>query len=274
MFVVSLLVIGVVCYITSGRELPAEVVDHLNRLVPEDMLISERSLALAFIAGMFVAGTPLHRAVRYLSTVVHELGHALSAGVLGGRPKQITINLNASGLATYYPPPTWGRLRASIVSFAGYPAPAVASVAAVRAVQMGHPKAWFAFSAGTLALSILLLIRNFWGFVWTAGVVAGSYYGARHLDVEILGWAVGAVAGYLALEGYRNAWQQLTIVRLSSGSGCDAEMVAHWWRTNAKFVGWLHLFTVLGISAVATKMAVGPYWNEIVDWVQEYTDTK
>lgn len=274
MFVVSLLVIGVVFYVTSGRDLPAEVVDQLNRLVPEDMLISERSLALAFIAGMFVAGTPLHSAVRYLSTVVHELGHAFSAGVLGGRPKQITINLNASGLATYYPPPTWGRLRATVVSLAGYPAPAVASLAAVRAAQMGHPKAWFAFAAGTLALSILLLIRNFWGFIWTAGVVAASYFGARELDVEVLGWVVGGVAGYLAVEGYRNAWQQLTIVRLASGSGCDAEMVAHWWRTNAKFVGWLHLFAVLGISAFATKMAVGPYWNEILDWVRNYTDTK
>lgn len=273
MFLVSFLVIAVVLYVSSGRELPLEVVDQLNRLVPEDTLFSDRNLAISFIAGMVVAGTPLHTAVRYLSTVVHELGHAFSAGVLGGRPKQITINLNASGLATYYPPPTWGRLRATIVSLAGYPAPAVASLAAVRAAQMGHPKAWFVFSAGTLAVSILLLIRNFWGFIWTAGVVAACYFSARELDVGVLGWVVGVVAGYLAVEGYRNAWQQLTIVRLASGSGCDAEMVALWWRINAKFVGWLHLFAVLSISSFSTKMAIGPYWSEILDWIQKYTDT-
>lgn len=273
MFLVSLLVLGVVFYATSGRELPSEVVDQLNQLVPDDMMVDEHSMALAFMLGMFIAGTPLHTAVRYLSTVVHELGHAFSAGVLGGRPKQITINLNASGLATYYPPPTWGRLRATIVSLAGYPAPAIASLAAVRAAQTGHPKAWFAFSVGTLAVSILLLIRNFWGFLWTAGVVGGSYYGARQLDVEILGWVVGAVAGYLAVEGYRNAWQQLTLVRLASGSGCDAEMVAYWWRTNAKFIAWVHLIVVLAISGFATKMSIGPYWNEILEWVQKYTET-
>lgn len=254
----------VVLYVANGRQLPSDAVDQLKSLVPDDSASSDQHLALSFIGGMFVAGTPLHTVVRYLSTVVHELGHAFTAGLLGGRPKQIIIATNGSGLAMYQPPITWGRVRATIVSLSGYPAPSIAAIAAVQASQSGHPKAWFAFSAGTLALSIVMLIRNFWGFLWTAGVVGASYLGARELNVTLIGWVVGAVAGYLAIEGFRNASEQLAIVRIASGSGCDAEMVARYWKMNAKFVGFMHLAVVTGLSSLATYLAVDPYWEELM----------
>ena len=269
MWLISVVVATVVLYVANGRTLPAEAVDQLSALVPDDAAPSEQHLALSFLGGVLVAGTPLHSAVRYLSTVVHELGHAFVAGLLGGRPKNITIATNGSGLATYQPPVTWGRFRASIVTLAGYPAPPVASIAAVQAAQMGHTKAWFAFSTGTLALAIVLLIRNFWGFLWTAVVVGGSYFGARELNVQLLGWIVGAVAGYLAIEGLRNAREQLTIVRLMSGSGCDAERVAFWWRMSPRFVGFVHLAVVLGLSGLASYLAVEPYWNDLTAQISD-----
>lgn len=271
MWLLSTFVVAVVMYVANGRQIPPVVLDQLRMLVPEDSVIPERDLALSFVVGVFVAGTPIHTLVRYLSTVVHELGHAFAAGVLGGRPKQITIATNGSGLATYYPPITWGKTRATVVSLAGYPAPPIAAIAAVQAAQAGHVKAWFAFSAGTLAMAIVMLIRNFWGFFWTAAVVAGSYFGARELNVELLGWIVGAVAGFLAIEGYRNAWQQLAIVRVASGSGCDAEMVAQWWRLSPRFVGFSHLVVVAGLSGLATYLAVNPYWTEISRWVSSFS---
>jgi hypothetical protein len=269
MWLISILVTVVVLYVSNGRQLPTDVIDQLKNLIPDDSSLSDQHLALSFLAGVMVAGTPLHTAVRYLSTVVHELGHAFTAGLLGGRPKNITIATNGSGLATYLPPITWGRFRASIVSLAGYPAPSIAAIAAVQAVQAGHAKAWFAFSAGTLALAILMLIRNIWGFMWTAGVVAASYFGARELDVQLLGWIVGGVAGFLAIEGFRNVWTQMRIVRFASGSGCDAEMVARWWKVSPKFVGFLHLSVVTALSGFATYIAVNPYWSDILDWSQQ-----
>lgn len=273
MWLLSVLVIAVVGYLVSGRPLPVEVVERLAHLVPDDFAPTEKFLALSFIAGMFVGGTPVHTAVRYLSTVVHELGHAFTAGILGGRPKNITISLNSSGLAVYEPPVTWGRMRASLVSLAGYPSPALASVAAVKASQSGHPKAWFAFAAGTLAIGIVFLIRNFWGFLWTSAVVAGSYFGARELTVEFIGMIVGGVAGYLAVEGCRNAWEQLTIVRVATGSGCDAERVANWWRVGPRFVGFLHLVAVVTVSSWATQMAVHPYWGDITACISRVART-
>lgn len=265
---------AIVLYVANGQDLPVKAIDQLKRLVPDDAATNEQHLALSFLAGMLVAGTPFHLAVRYLSTVVHELGHAFVAGILGGRPKQILIATNGSGLATYLPPVTWGRMRASIVSLAGYPAPSIAAIAAVQASQAGHPKAWFAFAAGTLAIAILFLIRNFWGFFWTAAVVASSYFGARELDVQLLGWVVGGIAGFLAIEGFRNAWEQLTIVRVATGTGCDAEMVAGRWGLNPKLVGFIHFVAVSALSGLATYLAIGPYWSELVDWVKDVVQTK
>jgi hypothetical protein len=273
MWLLSVLVLAVVGYVVSGRELPVEVVDQLSKIVPEDFAPSEKYLALSFIAGLLVAGTPLHNIVRYLSTVTHELGHAFMAGALGGRPKTITISLNSNGLAVYQPPLNWGRIRASLVSVAGYPAPALAAVAAVKASQSGHPKAWFAFAAGTLAVGIIFLIRNFWGFLWTSAVVTGSYFGARELNVELIGWLVGAVAGYLAMQGYRDAWTQLTLIRKAPGIGVDAEKVAFWWKMNAKFTGFVHLMVVTGLSGYATYLAINPYWTESVGWLSDALKT-
>lgn len=271
MWLLSVVILGIVGYVASGRELSDAVVERLQEVVSGDVAPSDQYLAVAFIAGMFVAGTPLHNAVRYLSTVSHELGHAFTAGVLGGRPRHITISLDSSGLASYQPPMTWGRVRASLVTLAGYPAPALAAVAAVKGAQAGHTKAWFVFAAGTLALGIVFLIRNFWGFIWTSAVVAGSYFAARELNIETLGICVGAIAGYLAVQGYRDAWTQMVLIRKAPGAGVDAEKVAAWWKMNPSFVGFVHFLSVVALSSYASYLAVNPYWSEIVDWVASVT---
>ena len=273
MFLVSIIVLAPVLLLAAGRELPPEVLNQIDRLVPLDTTISPGQLAASFAAGLVIAGTPLHVVVRYLSTVVHELGHAFTAGLLGGRPKNITISLDASGLAVYQPPFTWGRGRASLVSFAGYPAPAVAALAAVEALRLGYSRTWFMFAAATLAVSILLLIRNFWGFLWTSCVVFGSYLAAREVAAQYLGMAAGAVAGYLALEGIRNARVQLAIARRFPGTGTDAERIAGWWRFSPSFVAVVHLLVVVTISGYAATRAVGPQWSVVEDLVRGVVDS-
>lgn len=163
MWLISVLVLVPVFYVLSGRQIPLKVDEQLELFFPKDAVPSEQLIALGFIAGAFLASSPLHKIARYLPTVVHELGHAFTAGILGGRPKNITISLDTSGLAIYEPPMNWGKLRATLVSLAGYPASSISALAAVKITQDGHPQAWFAFAVGTLAVSIVLLIRNIWG---------------------------------------------------------------------------------------------------------------
>jgi hypothetical protein len=274
MWLISVIVFVPVIYLAIGRPVPTELTDRLQQWFPLDSPPTQQHLALAFIAGAFVGGTPLHIVFKYLATVVHELGHAFTAGILGGRPKNITIAPSTAGLATYQPPMSWGRGRATLVSLAGYPAPAIASLAAVRSLQGGHTLAWFFFATGTLALAIVMLIRNLWGFTWTLAAVAGAYFAARELSVEALGYAVAGLAGYLAIEGYRHAFTQVTIIRRFPGAGCDAERVAFWWKQNPRFIGTVHLVSVTAIGAYASYLAVNPYWEEILNWIKKVTKTE
>ena len=272
MFLISLLVIVPIVYVLSGRELPIVVVDLLRDYVPNDTAPSEELVAWAMLAGAVVGVTPIHKLVRYLATVVHELGHAFTAGILGGRPKQITISTDTSGLAMYRPPIHWGRFRASIVSAAGYPAPAIASLAAVEAIQMGYSKAWFFFSGGTLAVAIIALIRNFWGFFWTAGAVGGSYFAARELSSELLGGIVASIAGFLAVEAYRHAFTQFSLSRFR-GTHCDAEMISLFLKLPLRPTAFLHLAATTAISALALREGIEPYWSDIRSTVEDLLRT-
>ena len=271
MWIISVLVLVPVGWLAVGRDIPNEVSDQLQERFSDLQAPTDQILAYSFIIGLFVGGTPFHVILRYLATLVHELGHALSAGILGGRPKQIEIHPSSSGVATYQPPLGWGRGRASIVSLAGYPGPAVASLAAVGAMRSGLTAPWFLFVIGTLAMSILFLIRNLWGFMWTAGVVAGGYFAATNLSIEIVQWTVGVAAGYLAIEGFRHAWQQIQITRRFRGSGCDAEKVAVWWGFSPTGVAVFQLILVCAAAGWSGYLAINQHWEEIVDTVRRWT---
>jgi hypothetical protein len=271
-FLISLLVIIPVAYVLSGRELPVSVTEVLDQYVPNDTAPSQELVAWAVLGGAVVGATPVHKLVRYLATVVHELGHAFTAGILGGRPKHITISTDTSGLAVYAPPIHWGRFRASVVSAAGYSAPAIASLAAIEAIQMGHSKAWFFFSGGTLAVAIIALIRNLWGVIWTAGAVGGSYFAAQELTPDLLGGVTAGIAGFLAVESFRHAFHQLSLSRFR-GTHCDAEMIAHFLKLPLRPTAFLHLAVTTAIAGLAIRQGVEPHWGEIQNTVEELLRT-
>jgi len=273
MFLISLLVIVPIVYVLSGRDLPIAVVNLLDKYVPGDKAPSQELVAWASLAGAAVGATPLHKVVRYLATVVHELGHAFTAGLLGGRPKHITISTDTSGLAVFNPPIHWDRFRASIVAAAGYPAPAIAALAAVEAIQAGHSKAWFLFSGGTLAVAIIALIRNLWGVFWTAGAVVGSYFAARELPTEFLGGIVAAIAGFLAVEAFRHAFTQFSISRFR-GTHCDAELISIFLKLPLRTTAILHLAATTAIGAYALRLGIEPHWDEIRSTVEDLVQTR
>lgn len=274
MWLISVLVVIPVIYLATGQTITPEMAEVLNRFVPNDAALTDRSLALWFIVGIALAGSPLHLIGRYLPTVVHELGHAFTAGILGGRPQQITISLNTSGLAAFSPPESWGRFRASIVSIAGYLSPPIAGLAAVVGIQSGYPQSWFLFSAIVLALAIVFLVRNLWGFIWTAAVVVGCYFAVRYLPGEILSYSVAAIAGYLSIEGFRDVRTQQKIIKNSPGAGCDAEKIAYWWGLSPNNMARLHTLLVIFIAAYTVRMAVNPYWSEIYEWGTSIVETR
>jgi hypothetical protein len=266
MWILSIVVLVITLFFGTHQTLPAEATDFLNWLAPNDGAPAVSLVAAGFAAGVVLEASPAKLLFRYFSTAVHELGHAFMAGALFARPKTILIHPSSSGLATFELSPNWGRFRSFLVSAAGYPAPSIAALAAIYAVQSGHSQAWAVFSIAVLAIAIVLLIRNFWGFFWTTGVVVGSYFGLKLVSAEWVGVVVAGIAGFLAMNGIEFAQIQSKLVRQAPGSGVDAEAISQVTGLSARLVASGHLLVCVGISGAAGYFATQPYWSEITNW--------
>jgi hypothetical protein len=274
MWLLSVLILLPILFLVFGQPLPSSIENLFELVVNDESSPPIQTVALGFLVGVGISSTPLHLFGRYLSTLVHELGHAFTAGLLGGRPQQITISLDRSGLATHLPPENWGRLRATVVSCSGYLAPSIASLAAIRATQLGHPQSWFVYAVATLAIAIIFLVRNFWGLFWTMVAVVSSYFAVRNLPAEWISASVPGIAGYLAIEGLRDGRKQQKVVKYSTGSGCDAEAIALMWRVKPKNVARLQTLVIIGISGFASYLAIKPYYKEILTWLDDFVVTR
>jgi hypothetical protein len=267
MWILSVAVLAVSLFFGTHQTLPVQAIDFFHWVAPNDGAPAASLVALGFVAGVVLEASPAKILLRYFSTAVHELGHAFMAGALFARPKTILIHPSSSGLAIFELAPNWGRFRSFLVSAAGYPAPSIAAVAAIQAIQMGHSQVWAVFSMAVLAIAIVLLIRNFWGFFWTTGVVVASFFGLRLVSAEWVGVGVAAIAGFLAMNGIEFAQIQLKLVRQAPGSGVDAEAISQVTGLPSRLVASGHLLVCMGISGAAGYFAIQPYWSEIVNWV-------
>ena len=126
---IPVVVLLVLAYAIFNQDIPQVALDQMTKWLPDDGAPGKTAVVIACGIGAVLSFTPFDKVAKYLSTAVHELGHALMACLFGGRPKNIHISVSGAGLATYMAPVSWGRMRTSLVSFAGYLAPAVAALA-------------------------------------------------------------------------------------------------------------------------------------------------
>ena len=132
--------------------------------------------ALIYVISYYVpfGGTVLYPLTLF-TTWVHEMGHGLTALVLGGEFHSLEIFRNASGLADCYAAPGW---REAMVCLGGLLAPPLLG-AAILAFVHGPRRARvvLAVLAAALVTSLVLYVRS------PAGLVA------MPLVAMVLGWA-------------------------------------------------------------------------------------
>ena len=102
-----------------------------------------------------------------LYTFVHEMGHGISAVLMGGDFVKFEMWSNGSGVATYSG--SFSRLADAFVAFGGLIAPAI--MAAIFLLFARRPKLsriGLYISFGICALSIILVVRNLFGIFFVA----------------------------------------------------------------------------------------------------------
>jgi hypothetical protein len=159
------------------------------------------SLVLGLIAIVFA-----WRPTRFLVTLIHEMGHAQTASLVGGHPLRITMAMDSSGLATTQLYDS-SRVRRSLVYLAGCAAPGIAAVSGAAAIAVDNAYPWILFTAVLVSITLLGLARS----VTVIGVCLLIVIGTGCIAYWVP-WAAPGVAGVLvvvwALGGVRCAREQ------------------------------------------------------------------
>ena len=167
--------------------------DHNRRRRAEQALWV--SIGLTILLWIIPFGRLIGYPLTLFSTVVHELGHGLTALAVGGSLKKMVVFSDASGVATHsglsHDPADGPNIARALVSAGGLVGPAI--VAGVAFTLARYPKlsrAALAVGAVFLAVVNALFMRNVFGIVFT-GLIAGG--------MGWLAWRRGPEAAQISL---------------------------------------------------------------------------
>lgn len=110
-------------------------------------------------------------------TFIHEMGHGISAVLMGGEFANFKMWFDGSGVATYRMLVSASRLAKAFVAFGGLVAPAVMAAVCLILGRSGKAsRIGLYIFAGICALSLLLVVRNIFGFIFVllCGAAAGA----------------------------------------------------------------------------------------------------
>lgn len=156
------------------------------------------SVVLTFVLYQFSLGVYLVYPLMLLSTLAHELGHGVTALLVGGHFERFEMWADGSGVAMWGG--SGGRLQLALVAAGGLVGPAlVAALAFVCGrTARGARGALFA-AAFFLALVLLLVVRNLFGFVFVLAVFFLCFLVALKASDEIAQLILVFLALQLAL---------------------------------------------------------------------------
>ncbi|MEL7084537.1 MAG: M50 family metallopeptidase [Cyanobacteria bacterium P01_G01_bin.4] len=146
-------------------------------------------LVLAAIATIATWQLPFGHQLLYPFTILsvwfHEMGHGLTALVLGGSFQKLELFANGSGVATHGGAVFGGRLGRALVAAGGPLGPAIAGSGLIIAARWPNLSRW---NLGILVVALLLSLiwmRTLFGVIaivgWAAGIGGIAAWGPRWL---------------------------------------------------------------------------------------------
>jgi hypothetical protein len=192
----------------------------VNRGLQASLLVSVLVTLLLFeVPYGDVIGWPLV----LLSTLAHELGHGLSAVLVGGRFVSLEIYADASGLSTIRAPAGW---REAVVAAGGLVGPAIGATCCFLAGRSARG-ARTALDVGAVLLLFVdaIWVRNIFGFGFVLVLAGSMALARRRLGSQLPRVVVAFLGVQLSLSVFSRSDYLFTPVA-RTGAGAMASDVA------------------------------------------------
>ena len=163
------------------------------------------SVAITLVLYLIPYGQILARPLLLLSTLAHEMGHGLTALLLGGRFQSLQMWASGAGVSEM-DLTGFGRIRAGLTLAGGLVGPAVAAALCFKMAKTGRGARSCLVGVGLfLLVAEILVIRNLFGFFFVGLVAAGCLFAGRRLSPERAQWVVVFLGVQLALSVFSRA---------------------------------------------------------------------
>jgi len=180
---------------------------HLPALRPDDVarkvLLVSAAVTLALY--MIPFGRYIARPLLLLSTLAHEMGHGITALLLGGSFRRLAVWPSGAGLADL-DLTGFGRIRQGLTLAGGLVGPSVAAALCFVLGKTGQGARWCLLGVGLLLVAAeILVIRNFFGFFFAGVIAAACLYAGLRCAPETAQWVVVFLGTQLALSVFSRA---------------------------------------------------------------------
>ena len=167
------------------------------------VLLVSAAITLALYVIPF--GRVIARPLLLLSTLAHEMGHGVTALLLGGKFHSLKMWLDGAGL-TDMDVEGFGRLRQGLTAAGGLVGPAVAAAFCFALGKTGRGAQACLVGLGLgLVAAEALVVRNVFGFIFVGLLAAGCLFAGARLTPEKAQWVVVFVGVQLALSVFSRA---------------------------------------------------------------------
>lgn len=171
--------------------------------LPRKILLVSAAVTLILYALPF--GRYVARPLLLLSTLAHEMGHGLTATLLGGRFHRLEMWATGAGVSDI-DIAGFGRIREGLTLAGGLVGPAVAAALCFALGKTGSGARACLVGLGLLlVVAEILVIRNLFGFCFTGLLAAGCLFAGARLSPEHMRWIVVFLGVQLALSVFSRA---------------------------------------------------------------------
>lgn len=210
--------------------------------------------------------TFLFRIVHTFNTLIHELGHIVIAILVGFKPKCIKLNINTSGSA-HYLGKSKAHLRSALVSFAGYSTASIFAVILAVLIKLYEPDKVFMGLTIVVGLSLILLLRNLYGVIWSVMYLALSGY---LIYTENIYWQevmLNSISYSIILGSFISTINVYVSAKTKSKSDISTDTIGLEYHTGITRTFWGYLFITLGL--VCSYLAINVFLGDNIKELSE-----